>query len=74
LAKYVCASGNHVKLTPVNIKVQLLLATQYKLENLKASKIEKYGPSNNTLLQAPVHINIAKGCNCSIMISITTEG
>jgi hypothetical protein len=40
---------------------------------LKASKIAKYGPSKNTLLQARIHINIAKGCNCCIMISITTK-
>jgi len=50
-----------------------LLAPQYKLKNLKASKIEKYGPSNNKLLQARIHINMANGCNCCIMISITTK-
>jgi hypothetical protein len=50
-----------------------LLASKYKLKSLKASKTEKYGPSKNTLLQARIHINLANGCNCCIMISITTK-
>jgi len=74
LTKLAGAIGNDVQLIFVNINLQLLLASKYKLKNLKASKIEKNGPSNNTLHQARIHIIIANGCNCCIMISITTEG